>query len=411
MRNFQQFSIDQSTSIATIGSGTLLEDVTKRLHDAGGRAIAHGTCPQVGVGGHATIGGLGPMSRMWGSCLDHVVEVQVVLSDSSIITASSTQHADIFFALKGAAAGFGVITEFKFRTHPEPGQAVRCSYSWNGGSTSSKAETLKDWQKLISDPLLSRKFSSEVIISELGMFITGTYFGPQTEFDALMQGKFSQRDVRSNTIVFKDWLGLVDHWIEDAGLETVGGLRSAFYSKSLCFTPFDLIPSSGIDSLFRYLDTAEKGTTLWFLILDLAGGATNDIPMDATAYAHRDVLYFSQSYAVNIGHVSDTTRKFLYGINDVIVAAVPTVAANGAYAGYVDPKLLNGQCAYWRSNLPRLERIKSIVDPNDVFHNPQSVRPAGNIQKPVSTPTPVAEISKSDSEPRRKSWRSRFHLK
>jgi hypothetical protein len=32
-----------------------LGEVTTKLHDAGGRAIAHGVCPGVGIGGHATI--------------------------------------------------------------------------------------------------------------------------------------------------------------------------------------------------------------------------------------------------------------------------------------------------------------------------------------------------------------------
>jgi FAD/FMN-containing dehydrogenase len=49
--HFQKFEMDTTTWQATIGGGTLLGDVTKRLHDAGGRAIAHGTCPQVGIGG------------------------------------------------------------------------------------------------------------------------------------------------------------------------------------------------------------------------------------------------------------------------------------------------------------------------------------------------------------------------
>ena len=55
MVNFQEFSMDNSTWQATIGAGTLLDDITTQLHDAGGRAIAHGTCPGVGLGGHATI--------------------------------------------------------------------------------------------------------------------------------------------------------------------------------------------------------------------------------------------------------------------------------------------------------------------------------------------------------------------
>ncbi|KAL0565428.1 hypothetical protein V5O48_016592, partial [Marasmius crinis-equi] len=48
MVNFQQFSYDRTTERAIIGSGTLLGDLTQRLHDAApeGRAMGHGLCPQ-----------------------------------------------------------------------------------------------------------------------------------------------------------------------------------------------------------------------------------------------------------------------------------------------------------------------------------------------------------------------------
>lgn len=369
--------MDTTTWTATIGGGTLLADVTKRLHNAGGRAMAHGTCPQVGLGGHATIGGLGPTSRMWGSALDHVEEVQVVLANSSIIRASEIENPDVFFAFKGAGASFGVITEFKVRTEPEPGEAVRYSYSFDAGTTTEKAKAFKNWQSLISDPGLSRKFASEVVIFELGMIVSGTFFGSKAEFDALnISSKLPQSDSVSIT-VFNDWLGLVSHWAEDVALEIAGGIPSAFYSKSLAFRPSDIIPSSGVDSLFEFLDTADKGTALWFAIFDLEGGAINDVPMDATAYAHRDALFYLQTYAVDIGRVSTTTRNFVNGINQVIANALPNVQF-GAYAGYVDPELPNGQQAYWGSNLPRLEQIKRAIDPNDVFHNPQSVQPAAS---------------------------------
>lgn len=51
----QHFSVDGATQHARVGAGTLLGDVTTRLHEAGGRAFAHGVCPGVGIGGHATI--------------------------------------------------------------------------------------------------------------------------------------------------------------------------------------------------------------------------------------------------------------------------------------------------------------------------------------------------------------------
>ena len=52
---FQRFEMDESTWYATVGGGTLLGELTKRMHDAGGRVIAHGTCPQVGIGGASSM--------------------------------------------------------------------------------------------------------------------------------------------------------------------------------------------------------------------------------------------------------------------------------------------------------------------------------------------------------------------
>lgn len=43
---------------------------------------------------------------------------------------------------------------------------------------------------------------------------------------------------------------------------------------------------------------------------------------------------------------------------------------------HISPQLSNGQHAYWGENLPRLEALKKAMDPNDVFHNPQSVKRA-----------------------------------
>lgn len=369
--------MDKSTWQATVGGGTLLGDLTKQLHDNGNRAMAHGTCPQVGIGGHATIGGLGPSSRMWGSALDHVEEVEVVLASSTIVRASETENPDILFAVKGAAAGFGIVTELKVRTQAEPSEAVLYTYNIQGGSSADKAEAFKQWQKLISDPDLSRKFASQFILTEqLGAIVTGTFFGTQQEYDSL---NISARLPHSGDAVIeiKDWLGVVGHWAEDAALELIGGIPSNFYAKSLAYTKNDLIPDEGVDKLFSYIDSTDKGGAIWFIVWDLEGGAINDVAPDATAYGHRDALFYHQAYAVNpFGKISDKTRGFLTGVNNVVLDAVPK-HNGGAYAGYVDPALgANSASLYWGGNVERLESIKAQVDPNDVFHNPQSIRPA-----------------------------------
>jgi FAD/FMN-containing dehydrogenase len=377
MKHFQQFSMDKSTWQATIGGGTLLGDVTKRLNENGNRAIAHGTCPQVGIGGHATIGGLGPSSRMWGSSLDHVEEVEVVLANSTIVRASEQENSDIFFAIKGAAAGFGIVTEFKVRTQAEPSEAVLYSYNIQGGNTAAKADAFKKWQKLITDPDLSRKFASQFILTEqFGAIITGTFFGSQEEYDSL---NISSRlpNEKKSSIELKDWLGTVGHWAEDEALKIVGGIPSNFYAKSLAYTKDDIIPDQAIDDMFEHIDKADKGNALWFIIWDLEGGAINDVAPNATAYGHRNALFYHQAYAVNLlGKIGDKTRDFLTGVNKVITDALPD-HDEGAYAGYVDPALgENSASLYWGGNVERLENIKAAIDPDDVFSNLQSIKPA-----------------------------------
>ncbi|KAJ6580993.1 hypothetical protein B0H19DRAFT_490524 [Mycena capillaripes] len=395
MVHFQKFSMDTSSWQATIGSGTLLADVTSRLHDAGGRAIAHGTCPQVGIGGHATIGGLGPVSRQWGAALDHILEVEIVLANGTVTRASATQNPDILFAVKGAAASFGIITEFVFLTHPEPPSVIRYSYTLELGKHADMASTFATWQSIVADPALDRKLATEVVVFELGMIISGgcgynncflprsgalksfdagTYFGTEAEYKAL---NFEQRLAKNATVsvtVLDDWLGAVGNWAETEALKLVGGISGAFYSKSLTFTRENLIPMNGIQDLFNYFDSADKGTLIWFAIFDVEGGAVNDVPQDATAYAHRDALFYLQTYAVGLGTLSDTTIDFVTGMSEKITDSMPGVNF-GAYAGYVDPQLKDGPLEYWGTNLPRLQKIKAVIDPHDVFHNPQSVSP------------------------------------
>jgi hypothetical protein len=246
---------------------------------------------------------------MWGTMLDHIEEVEVVLANSSVVRASEKQNADIFWAMKGAAAGFGIVTEFKMRTQPEPGEAVEYSYSFHFGDSASKANVFKQWQKLISDPELSRKFASQFILTEqLGAIVYGTFFGSQEEFDSL---NISSRLPTSSeaSVELKDWLGTVANWAEDLALELTGGIPAHFYAKSLAYTDQDILTDDDVDKLFEYIDNADKGGALWFIIWDVEGGAINDIPDHATAYGQRDVLFYHQAYAVNLlGSVSNLIK-------------------------------------------------------------------------------------------------------
>lgn len=262
------------------------------------------------------------------------------------------------------------------RTHPEPGNVIQFTFDFTFGDDPVKlADSYMQWQDLISDPTLDRRFASELVVSALGVLITGTFYGTEAEFD---ETGILQRLPQNGTVVVTDWLGSLVAWAEQEALY-LSNTATNFYSKSLGLRQQDVLSNDAAIELFRFVDGQDKGTLLWFIIFDATGGAVADVPMNATAYAHRDKIMFYQSYAVDLFSLSDTTRSFLTDFHDKLVGLLPSNdTGRGAYPGYVDLNISGvPQEQYWGSNLPALEAIKSIWDPNDVFHNPQSVQPAG----------------------------------
>lgn len=283
--NMQHYSMNETTWYATIGAGMKLGDVDTNL-DKTGRAFAHGVCPGVGIGGHATIvslhvffsrsrtdqdgakGGLGPMSRMWGAALDHIVEVEVVTANGSIVRANEEQHSDLFFGLRGAGASFGIVTEFVMRTHPAPGDVVQFSFDFTFGTDpDSLANSYMQWQNLVFDTNLDRRFGTELVLWLGGAIITGTFYGTEDEFNAT---GILQRLPQNGTVSVTNWLGSLTAWAEEEALYLTD-TASNFYSKSLGFRQEDTLTVDNATDLFQWVEEQDKGTLLWFIIFDATG--------------------------------------------------------------------------------------------------------------------------------------------
>ena len=82
------------------------------LATTGGRATA------TGVAGFALGGGSGYLERKHGYAADNVTAIDLVTADGSFIQTSATEHPDLFWAMRGAGANFGIATELEFRLHP-----------------------------------------------------------------------------------------------------------------------------------------------------------------------------------------------------------------------------------------------------------------------------------------------------
>ncbi|CAM5658714.1 FAD-binding oxidoreductase OS=Streptomyces tendae OX=1932 GN=F3L20_30605 PE=3 SV=1 [Streptomyces tendae] len=411
---------DTRRGAVEVGAGARLGDVNEQLFKRWGVALPGGSCPTVGVGGHISGGGYGPLNRTRGLTVDHLHAVEVVVVDRdgtarAVVASRDDRGAlhDLWWAHTGGGGGtFGVVTRYWLRSPGAPGSDPRRVLPAPPAEL-LVATVVWPWQDLDRDSFgaLLKNYSAwhvahnapgdpeADLYSHLAVFhrsggavalnvqLSTERGDPDRRLDAFLAALGRGVATPSRTVerhrlpwlMATQWSGFADR---PSGKRIKG--KSAYHR-----TAFD---DAQVQALRRHLTRTDYDHPGSGLLIAPYGGRVNAVAPHETALAHRDsalmLMYVSEWTA---GAEDDRHVGFLRDLYEDVYAAAggapaPGRGTAGAYVNYADTDLkdprrnrsgVSWQELYFGANHARLRRAKAGWDPRNEFRHALSVRPAG----------------------------------
>jgi alkanesulfonate monooxygenase SsuD/methylene tetrahydromethanopterin reductase-like flavin-dependent oxidoreductase (luciferase family)/FAD/FMN-containing dehydrogenase len=109
--------VDPAARTARIEAGASWREVIDAAAPYG-LAPLNGSSPHVGAIGYTLGGGVGLLARRYGFAADHVRSMEVVTADGRLRHVTADSDTNLFWALRGAGANFGVVTAMEVDLFP-----------------------------------------------------------------------------------------------------------------------------------------------------------------------------------------------------------------------------------------------------------------------------------------------------
>src|SRR5213596_548138 len=371
LSGMKRIAIDPLRRTARAEGGVLSGEVA----GAAGRhglAPVLGQCPGVGASGVILGGGLGWLSGLHGASCDNLLSARVVAADGRVLTADSERHPDLFWALLGAGANFGVTTSFECQLHPiGPVTGGDIHYSVRDAPT-----VLRFFRELMDEAPDAFQATFNLTPGERGVFVSLCHAGSEDEAERTL------RSLRAIAPPTKEFVK-----------------RQEF--AALAERPAATNPANTPPPQFRGIQTVYRdrlSDDLIDIIVDRFAQASPDVIMGISHYMHGQVCRVAPSVtAFPLRETGGLNVRLAYTWNDPATGQRLTEWADKSlrllrpsaderiYANFQTYEARSGAAAVYGVNFSRLAGIKYKYDPQNFFRRNSNIPPAGNA-RPVPAP-------------------------
>jgi FAD/FMN-containing dehydrogenase len=364
LREINGIEIDRDAMTAWIGTGLTAGEVTTTLEQQK-LILGFGDAATVGIGGLTLGGGIGYLVRKHGLTIDSLLAVELVTAAGDIVIADETQHAELFWALRGGGGNFGVATRFKYRLHALPefigGPLILPATPEVIAGFTAAAEAAPDELTAIAMamPAPPLPFLPPTLVGQTVFMCMMAFAGPA---DAAAKALAPFRALATPIADLVGPAPLSSLYIPDDPND-----RHAVTIRSLFM---DSIGRNEAETMLAHVERSDA--MMRAAQIRVLGGAAARVPVGATAFAHRKsrILF---TYLAMAG-TDDLDRHDAWASEGI---AALKQRDGGAYVNFLATEGVERlRAAYPGMTWERLRKVKKQYDPENLFRLNQNIPPA-----------------------------------